>query len=117
MKRLILGCISLLICFNCLAGGVRIKFYKVRYGINRRSLTIIPTVTYEDNQICLYSDVTFENIEMTVKDSMGQVVYHSFLIVTAGAPYFCPIDYLGQGEYSIELLINNDLYCGKFLVD
>lgn len=117
MKRLILGCISLLICFNCLAGGVRIKFYKVRYGIDHRSLSVIPTVTYDGNGICLYSDATFENLEITVKSSTGQIVYHSFLTVQAGEPCYCPLENLEQGEYSVELSIKNDLYCGKFFAE
>lgn len=118
MKHLILGCISLLVCFNCLAGEVRINLYKDKRSINRRSISIIPTVTYDGNVISLYSDnVTFENLEMTVKNSIGQIVYHSFLTVKAGEPCFCPLYNLEQEEYSVELSIKNDLYCGNFLVE
>lgn len=117
MKRLILGCISLLICINCLADEVRIKFYKVRYGIDHRSLSVIPTATYDGKEICLYLEATFENLEITVKSSTGQRVYHSFLTVQAGEPCYCPLDNLEPGEYSVELSIKNDLYCGKFFAE
>lgn len=117
MKRLILGCISLLVCFNCLGGEVRINL-KAKHCTDNRSISIIPTVTYDGNVISLYSDnVTFENLEMTVKNSIGQIVYHSFLTVKAGEPCFCPLYNLEQEEYSVELSIKNDLYCGNFLVE
>lgn len=79
-----------------------------------RSITLEPTATIDGNIIRIYSNVTIMNLEMSIKDSMGNIVYF-YNDMTPSRCHTFDIDDLTEGEYILEIRIGEESYYGSFI--
>lgn len=117
MKHLLLGFISLLLCINCMAEVVSIKLIKVRIPADARSMPITPIATCEGNIIKIYSDAPISNLEVTITNSTGQILYYKIVAIDSENPFFYAMHFPINEEYKIELATENELYYGTFYIE
>lgn len=116
MKHLLLTCISLLLCINCLAEEATIQVYKSypeRRFKDRRSITLEPTATIDGNMIHIYTDMTVDNVSIAVKDQSGNIVHTSTDTTSSRCHTFMLYD-LPKSEYMLEFTIGDTSYYGYF---
>lgn len=117
MKHLLLGFISLLLCINCMAEVVSIKLIKVRLPADTRSMPITPIVTCEGNTIKIYSDTPINNLEVTLTNSTGLILYYNIITIDSENPFSYNMHLPKNEEYKIELATKNELYYGTFYIE
>lgn len=116
MKRLLFLLINLLLCINCLAGEVAIQLssgFLKDNAKDRRSLSIIPTASHDGNTICIHSAHVINDVEITVKDNDGNIVYSSnvpFLL----HGYSFVIN--GSGEFILTIEYGDSTLLGYFVI-
>lgn len=117
MKRLLFIFISFILYINCVAQEVSIQLYsdssKDRY-IDDRSLTIKPTITCDKNSINIYSNTLIKDMEITVKDKHGSIVYSNIADIPSKQRYSFTFDCHNSEEYIIEIAYDNKWYYGYF---
>ena len=116
MKSLLIGCICLLASISVWAEETNIKFVKEDMGeFDIRSVFIDPTATQDNNIINIYSAMTLENVQVTVKDMEGNVVFSDVITIPAGQRYTFTLSE-ESGNYTIELQYQKKLYHGCFMI-
>ena len=116
MKRLLFILISSLFYMNCLAKEITIQLCKDNASDrikDKRSLSVEPTGTYDENIIRIYSNMTIENVSIVIKDQSDNVIYSNTSIVNSRCHTFEVFDLLKDG-YILELKIGNDSFYGCF---
>jgi Protein of unknown function (DUF3244). len=116
MKRLLSTCLFILLCLGIRAEEVNIQLHHHEDGdIDTRSLSIDPTVTHDANTIYIYyTGYLFANVQVTVKDLFGNIIYSNFIIVSYNQPYSFVLNNVESGECKIELSYGNKLLYGYF---
>ncbi len=114
MKHLLLGCFLILFCLNIFPDEVNIDLERGVHA-NTRSLSVVPTVTHNENILHIYSsDYLLENLQITVKDLSGNVVYSNTVNVSYHQPYSFILINAESGQYEIELSYGTKLFYGYF---
>ncbi len=104
-----------LLCVNAFSEEVNIELHKMKEGPSTRSLTIDPVVTYDANTVHIYnSDNLLENLQVTVKDLLGNVVYSNAISISYNQPYSFILNNVESGVYEIELSYGTNLFYGYF---
>lgn len=83
---------------------------------DKRSITLVPTATIDGNTIHIYSDVTISGLQMSIKDSMGNIVY-SYNDMTSARCHTFDIYGLPEGKYLLEFEIGDESFYGNFFID
>ncbi|MDL2212622.1 DUF3244 domain-containing protein, partial [Bacteroides sp. OttesenSCG-928-N06] len=92
----------------------QIKTDIVKWKGKHRTLPIPPVLAHVDNTVFLYSDLPLENMEVTVTDASGQIVYMDILTVGAGETISFTFDVSMESEYLIEIRHAGKYLCGWF---
>lgn len=117
MKRLLIMFVITLFVTNLLADDVKLvkaydeKTYDDRIG------TVIPTVNQENNVLTLYSIYPIEDIQVTVTDAVGKVVYAETITLWGQQPYDVVIDKTTEGVYTILLEYEKTALEGNFEIN
>ena len=82
---------------------------------DERSITFVPTATIDGNTIRIYSDVTISGFQMSIKDSLGNIVY-SYNDMTPSRCYTLEVYELPEGEYILSIKMGDDSYYGIFII-
>lgn len=82
---------------------------------DKRSISIEPTATIEENTIRIYSDVTISGFQVSIKDSRGNIVY-SNNCMESSRNYTFDVRNLFEGEYTIDFKIGEKIYSGNFII-
>lgn len=117
MKRLLFICICFLFCISSWAKSISIALYydyADERANDRRSVSVLPTASYDGNAICIYSYIGIENLQVVVKDEEGNVVYSNVALVPAGQTYSFAIDATAGEEYVLELTYGDKFLYGSF---
>jgi hypothetical protein len=116
MKRLLSTCFCILLCLGIKAEEVNITLTHHEDGdIGTRSLSIVPTATHDANTVHIYYDgYLLTNVQVTVKDLSGNMVYSNVVNVSYDQPYSFTFNNVESGEYKIELSYENKLLYGYF---
>ena len=116
MKVKILGIVlSLFCCIAVNATPEDIPLYgstKDECMIDNRSLSIILQATYDENTICIYSNVATSNITIAIKDEAENIIYSNTDVASSRCHIFYISD-LPQGCYLLE--IEDNSFYGYFL--
>ncbi len=80
---------------------------------DERSITLVPTATIEGNTINVYTNVTISGLQMSIKDSMGNIIYSNNSIEASRYHSFEIYD-LPKGEYILEIKIGDTSFYGYF---
>ncbi|WP_321480172.1 DUF3244 domain-containing protein [uncultured Bacteroides sp.] len=115
MKHLLLGCFLILFCLNIFSDEVNIGLEQTGGHTNTRSLSVVPTVTHNENILHIYSsDYLLGNLQITVKDLSGNTVYSNTVSVSYNQPYSFILINAESREYEIELSYGTKLFYGYF---
>lgn len=116
MKRLLFILVSTLFYMNCLAKEMPIQLYKDTSNIrviDKRSLSVEPTATYDENTICIYLNMAVENVSIVIKDKYDNIVYSNDSITVSQCHTFKVYD-LPEGDYVLVFGIGDDSFYGYF---
>lgn len=82
---------------------------------DKRSITLEPTATIDGNIIRIYSDITIENINITVKTNLGETVYSNTTTYPSKC-YTLELGNLGKEEYYLVLTVDESTFYGYFSI-
>lgn len=121
-KIILWAILGMLHCFTLNAKEVDIPLNKSTdtdnewlNGEDYRSLSIIPQAIYDGNAIHIYSDMTTNNITITIKDEIGNAIYSNTNVTSSRCHTFY-IGNLPQGCYLLELEIGDCSFYGYFSI-
>ena len=115
--KTLLTLMSFFFCNNILAEGVEIVLHcennNSDWVKDRRSITLEPTATIDGNTIRIYTNVTTSGLHMSIKDSMGNIVY-TYNDMTPSRCHTFEVYDLPEGEYILEFEIGDTAFYGNF---
>lgn len=115
MKRLLIVLCTLLLSIGLWANKVRINLSKVKKGYEDvRSIPIEPSASHDGNTIYLYSDVPLDEVQVTIKDGIGQIISSETIAIFPQQPYTFSIGNIENGIYTLELNDGKEEYYGYF---
>lgn len=116
MKRLLSICIFILLGLSVGAEEVNIQLSRHKDDdVDTRSLTIEPTASHDNNAIHIYyDDYLLENLQIIVKDLLGNVVYSNTINISYNQPYSFSLNNVDSGEFILELNYGNISLHGCF---
>lgn len=119
MKRLLIIFCVFVSAISSWSTEVNIKFIEVEsiYQENDRSLSLQPYASHDGNIIHLYSDFPIETMQVTVKDSMGNILSWETIALNPEQPYTFSIGDVATGVYMLELNDGRNKYRGYFEID
>ncbi len=79
-----------------------------------RSVSYIPTITHDSNTLYIYSDIILENLNITVKNATGMLLYSNTVTILNTQRYSFTIDDMNKGEFLIELTYRKKYLYGHF---
>lgn len=89
------------LCCTCLFAK-RVPVHIARWDLKKRSVDLPLSVSHEENIISIYSEVPLPDLNITILDLNGLVVYSDNISVEAGVEYMLPLE-IGQGDYEIRI--------------
>lgn len=81
---------------------------------DNRSITIRPTVIKDDNTIYIYSNILLDNLQITIKDEMDNIIYFNNVTITNDHPYSFMTTYIKNKKYIIEMTYKTTVFYGTF---
>lgn len=81
---------------------------------DNRSTTIFPTVIKDNNTIYIYSNILLDNLQITIKDEMGNIIYSNNIAITNNYPYSFTTTYIKNKKYIIEMTYKTTIFYGTF---
>lgn len=81
---------------------------------DNRSITICPTVIKDDNTIYIYSNILLDNLQITIKDEMDNIIYFNNVTITNDHPYSFMTTYIKYKKYIIEMTYKTTVFYGTF---
>lgn len=120
MKHFLFSCICLIFCTNSFAETIFIQLYKNNdktQVIDKRSLSIKPTVTHDGNTIHIYSNIPIENLQIIIKDTYDNSIYLETATILPEHIHSFTLNNVENGEYKIELTSTNESFYGYFLLN
>lgn len=119
MKRLLLGCIFLLIGLSNFAKEVSIQLYnnKAEWIGDTRSLSPIPIVTHNENTVYIYSDININQLHISIKDIHGNIIYANQVTILQRQSYNLTFNTSGKKEFTIELSYKDINLYGNFIIN
>lgn len=118
MKRsLLFMLVGILYFTNLWADGVKLIHLDKMKDLDDRIGTVIPTVNQENNVLTLCSIYPIEDIQVTVTDAVGQVVYAETITLWGQQPYVVIIDKTTEGVYTILLEYEKTALEGNFEIN
>lgn len=115
MKRFIITiCTQLFMsCLWVYSGNIELNKVKERL-IEHRSIPIIPSAYYDGSTIILYSSILLENLQVTIRNEVGQIISEDIILVSPQHPYEFSIGNIEDGTYVLELNDGEEEYYGSF---
>ena len=68
-----------------------------------RSISFVPQLSIDGQNIYIYSEKELNDLEVIIKDSLGNVIYYNVTTVSEYTTYPILIDNWNKGEYTIQL--------------
>lgn len=81
--------------------------------IDRRSLSIDPRATYDASTLYLYAPLEWENVEVTLYDAYGSVLFTEVVTLSPVA-YRIELDGFEVKNFMVELATDEASYYGEF---
>ena len=70
---------------------------------NDRSISFVPQLSIDGQNIYIYSEKELNDLEVIIKDSLGNVIYYNVVTISEYTTYPILIDNWNKGEYTIQL--------------
>ncbi|MDE5710394.1 DUF3244 domain-containing protein [Bacteroides sp.] len=110
--------VGILCCIGMKAAERDIPIYgcsdiEEKWHEDKRSITLIPTATIDENTIRIYTNVGVSELQMFIKDEAGNVVYSNSSMESSQCHTF-EVPELPKGEYVLEFEIGEEAFYGYF---
>lgn len=90
------------------------NFDPVELGRDHRAPALLPSVTYEDDNVFIYAPYYIESMEVVIKDAAGEVIYTYTSAMVAGKNSIALPALVSEEKYSIELSYGSFHLLGYF---
>ena len=100
---LVLAAFLLLFPYELMAEN---KVISIEDGWNiedERSISFVPQLSIDGQNIYIYSEKELNDLEVIIKDSLGNVIYYNVTTVSEYTTYPILIDSWNKGKYTIQL--------------
>ena len=100
---LVLAAFLLLFPYELMAEN---KVISIEDGWNiedERSISFVPQLSIDGQNIYIYSEKELNDLEVIIKDSLGNVIYYNVTTVSEYTTYPILIDNGNKGKYTIQL--------------
>lgn len=114
MKRLLFTLFTVVFASTLLVHAESIRLQKDEAPRERRSIVIAPTAALDGSTISIYSVMTIQNVQVSVKDMMGNVIYTSTITIAADQHYSFTLDGAENGDYILEVTYDDKRFYGYF---
>ena len=116
MKRLIISiCTLLLLITSLYAHRESIVLTKSRHrNQDERSIPIVLSAYQNGSTIIFYSSHLLKNLQITIKNTTGQVIFEKIIFIFPQQPYTFSLINIEDGVYTLELNNGQDKYYGYF---
>lgn len=71
---------------------------------NDRSISFVPQLSIDGQNIYIYSEKELNDLEVIIKDSLGNVIYYNVTTVSECTTYSIDITDFGKGDYTIQVI-------------
>lgn len=114
MKRLLFTLFTVVFASTLLVHAESIRLQKDEAPRDLRSIVIAPTAALDGSTISIYSVMTIQNVQVSVKDMMGNVIYTSTITIPADQHYSFTLDAAENGDYILEVTYDGKRFYGYF---
>lgn len=114
MKRLLITFLTLIVVSTSLVHAVDIKLLKEDAPRDLRSIVIAPTAALDGSTISIYSVMTIQNVQVSVKDMMNNVIHTSTVTIPADQHHSFMLDGAENGDYILEVTYGDKYFYGYF---
>lgn len=118
MKRLLLINLYFLACLATWGEQTTLQLFQdIRDEVlkDQRSISILPTASYDGNTIFINSYIHIEDLQILVKDADNNVVYSDLACLPANNTLSLVLDVVPGEEYVIELAYGDTFLFGRFI--
>ncbi len=70
---------------------------------DERSISFSPQLSIDEQNIYIYSEKELNDLEVIIKDSLGNIIYYNVVTISEYTTYPILIDNWNKGEYTIQL--------------
>ena len=70
---------------------------------DERSISFAPQLSIDEQNIYIYSEKELNDLEVIIKDSLGNVIYYNVTTVSGYTTYPILIDNWNKGKYTIQI--------------
>ena len=119
MKHFLLLILSLMLSSSVFADEIDIPMSPIpesQIGPGNRAPALIPSVTYEDDNVFIYAPYYIESMEVVIKDAAGEVIYTYTSAMVAGKNTIALPALVSEDKYSIELSYGSFHLLGYFML-
>lgn len=114
MKHLLFTLFTVIFASTSLVHAESIKLLKDEAPRDLRSIVIEPTAAIDGSNISIYSVITIQNVQVSVKDMMGSVIYSTTITIPADQHYSFTLDGAENGDYMLEVTYEDKHFYGYF---
>ena len=117
MKRLFLLMLSLMLSYVVYADEIEVPMSPIpegQIGQDNRSLPQLPSVSYEDNEVYVYTPYNIESMEIIIYDATGEVIYTYISAMLPGRNTIILPPMVSESKYCIMLNFNGYHLLGYF---
>ncbi len=110
---LVLAAFLLLFPYELMAEN---KVISIEDGWNiedERSISFVPQLSIDGQNIYIYSEKELNDLEVIIKDSLGNVIYYNVTTVSEYTTYPILIDNWNKGEYTIQIREKSNYLVGS----
>lgn len=80
---------------------------------DERSISFAPQLSIDEQNIYIYSEKELNDLEVIIKDSLGNVIYYNVTTVSEYTTYPILIDNWNKGEYTIQIREKSNYLVGS----
>mgnify|MGYP003233057137 CR=1 FL=1 len=84
---------------------------------NDRSISFVPQLSIDGQNIYIYSEKELNDLEVIIKDSLGNVIYYNVTTIPECTTYSIDITDFGKGDYTIQMIEASNYLIGSIHIE
>lgn len=84
---------------------------------DERSISFSPQLSIDEQNIYIYSEKELNDLEVIIKDSLGNVIYYNVTTVPECTTYSIDITDFGKGDYTIQMIEASNYLIGSIHIE
>ena len=87
------------------------------WNIEERSISFAPQLSIDEQNIYIYSEKELNDLEVIIKDSLGNVIYYNVSTVSECTTYPIDITDFRKGYYTIQIIEASNYLIGSIHIE